>query len=196
MSDSPEVSVLIHELGGMLSSVQGFAHIAASNPDHPDRERFIGLAASEARRAAQALKDLHLVRALDRGAIAVSPPPAELGALLTAAAKEGSIADLPAHDDGLTVAVDFSKTAGPLGRCWARAVAPVAVAVSDDHVVIDVPLAPAADLARRAASLEAPYPDMVLCSVLRRLLRLWGGDVAVAAPGEWTVASLRLPRAR
>lgn len=195
MSDSPEVSVLIHELGGMLSSVQGFAHIAAANPGHPNRERYIALVASEARRAAQALKDLHLVRALDRGSLNASPPGIEASQVLDAAgvaAREGPRA---AELDGVRVSVDPAKVASLLGRTWARAVAPVAVDVAEGRVEILIPFARADELARRTEALEAPYPDMLVLSLLRRLLRHWGGDVTLGVQGEWTVARVALRRA-
>ncbi len=178
MGESPELAVLVHELGGMLSSVQGFAHIAAENPDHPDRERFIKLTASEARRAAQTVKDIHLVRSFDRGRIDPSPPPADLAALVDGA---------PA----VRVAVDAAKLKPVLTRCLGRAVAPPAFAGTD----IRVPLAPASELMRRVEAIDAPYPDMVLYAILRRLLRFWGGDVTLAADADWTVATISFPRA-
>ncbi len=183
MDESPELSVLVHELGGMLSSVQGFAHIAAENPDHPERERFIKLAASEAKRAAQTVKDVHLIRAFDRGRINPSPPPVELAALL---------GDGPG---AVRVAVDPGKVGGLLERCRAAAVAPAEVLVDDDRAELRVPIAPADQLARHTEALDAPYPDMVTWSIVRRLLRYWGGDVTLAAEGEWTVARIAFPRA-
>lgn len=179
MDESPELAVLVHELGGMLSSVQGFAHIAAENPGHPDRERFIKLTASEARRAAQAVKDIHLVRSLDRGRIAAHPPPVELKDLVEEA------------EAGVTVAVDPVKLTGLLDRCRAAAPAPLEVSGAE----VRIPVAPAADLRRRTDALDVPYPDMVVYSLLRRLLRHWGGDVTLAADGEWTIAALSFPRA-
>ena len=195
MSDSPEVSVLIHELGGMLSSVQGFAHIAEANPEHPNRERYIALAASEARRAAQALKDLHLVRALDHGSLIASPAPVEAAAVLDAAARHASLEDARWPGlEGVRVAVDPTKVTSLLGRTWARAVAPVEVVVAEGRAYVLIPLAPADELARRTQALEAPYPDMVVLSLLRRVLRLWGGDVTLGVQGEWTAARVGLPR--
>lgn len=178
MDESPELAVLVHELGGMLSSVQGFAHIAAENPDHPDRERFIKLTASEARRAAQTVKDIHLVRSFDRGRIDPSPPPADLAALVDGAPPMG-------------VAVDPAKLKPVLTRCLESAAAPPAFAGAE----VRVPLAPATELARRVEAIDAPYPDMVVYAILRRLLRYWGGDVTLAAEGEWTIATIAFPRA-
>jgi signal transduction histidine kinase len=195
MSDSPEVSVLIHELGGMLSSVQGFAHIAEANPEHPNRERYIALAASEARRAARALKDLHLVRALDRGSLAASPPPVEASAVVGAAAREASLGDAAFPElAGVRIAVDPPKVVSLLGRTWALAVAPVAVVTEEGRADLVIPLAGADQLARRSQALDAPHPDMVVPSLLRRILRHWGGDVMLAVRGEWTVAVVALPR--
>lgn len=193
MSDSPEVSILIHELGGMLSSVQGFAHIAEANPEHPNRERFIALAASEARRAAQALKDLHLVRALDRGAIPASPPPVALAGLLAEALGETSGSGGDAGE--VSVAVDPPKIASLLTRCCATATAPVEVVTAGGRAEVRIPVAPAEELHRRTQAVEAPYPAMVTFSLLRRILRHWGGDVVLGAEGDWTVAVVRLPRA-
>ncbi len=178
MDESPELSVLVHELGGMLSSVQGFAHIAAENPGHPDRERFIELTASEARRAAQTVKDIHLVRSFDRGRIDPTPPPVELSTF---------VEDAPA----VPVAVDPAKLKPLLDRCLDRAVAAPKFADAE----IRVPLAPASDLARRVEAIDAPYPDMVVYAILRRLLRFWGGDVTLAADADWTVATISFPRA-
>jgi hypothetical protein len=173
MGESPELAVLVHELGGMLSSVQGFAHIAAENPDHPDRERFIKLTASEARRAAQAVKDVHLVRAIDHGRIDRSPPPVDLATLVPGA-------------PSAPVVADPTKVRPLLDRCIAGAVAEPRFAGAD----VMLPIAPAADVGRRIEALEAPFPDMVGYAILRRLLRLWGGDVRLAADGEWTVATI------
>lgn len=178
MDESPELAVLVHELGGMLSSVQGFAHIAAENPDHPDRERFIKLTASEARRAAQTVKDIHLVRSFDRGRIDPSPPPVELAALVD---------DAP----GVRVTVDPVKVKPLLDRCVQVAAGPVEVSGAE----VRIPMAPADDLRRRAEALEAPYPDMVVYAILRRLLRYWGGDVTLVVAGEWTVATVSFPPA-
>ncbi|MDQ3951522.1 MAG: hypothetical protein M3279_00965 [Actinomycetota bacterium] len=180
MGESPELSVLIHELGGMLSSVQGFAHIAAENPDHPERERFIKLAASEAKRAAQAVKDVHLVRSFDRGRIHPSPSAVPLRALLG-----GDVGDV-------RVTVDPAKISDLLERCRGAAVAPVEA--DPERAELRVPIAPADQLGRRAEALDAPYPDMVMWSLLRRLLRHWGGDVTLAVEGEWTVARASFPR--
>lgn len=179
MAESPELSVLVHELGGMLSSVQGFAHIAAENPGHPDRERFIKLAASEARRAAQTVKDIHLVRSFDHGRVNPSPPPVELATLL------GD----PAAD--VAVRVDPAKIAGLLERCRAAAVAPEVVSGAE----LRIPIAAASELRRRTEALDAPYPDMVVFSLLRRLLRHWGGDVTLGAEGDWTVVTFAFPPA-
>lgn len=179
MSEGPELSVLVHELGGMLSSVQGFAHIAAENPDHPDRERFIKLAASEARRAAQTVKDIHLVRSLDHGRIDPAPPPVELSTLF---------ADAP---EGVLVVADPAKLSSLIERCRATALAPPEV----DGTAVRIAVAPAGELSGRAQGLDAPYPNMVVYSLVRRLLRLWGGDVTLAAEGERTVATLSFPPA-
>ncbi len=182
MDESPELSVLVHELGGMLSSVQGFSHIAAENPDHPDRERFIKLAASEARKAAQVVKDIHLLRSFDHGRIDPSPPPADLGGLIPGA-------------EGTRVAVDAAKVRGLVDRCVEAAPAPAEVLDAGERVEVRIPVAPAADLARKVEALDAPYPDMVGYAILRRLLRHWGGDVTLATAGDWTLAVLWFARA-
>lgn len=181
MGESPEFSVLVHELGGTLSSVQGFAHIAAENPDHPDRERFIKLAAKEARRAAQVVKDIHLVRSFDRGRIDPSPPPADLGALIPAAA-------------GVPVKADAAKIRGLLERCAEASPAPPEVHDAGDRVEVRLVVAPAAELARKVEALDAPYPDMVTYAILRRLLRHWDGDVTLATAGDSTLAVLTFAR--
>lgn len=181
MDESPEVSVLVHELGGMLSSVQGFAHIAAENPGHPDRERFIKLAASEARKAAQVVKDIHLVRSFDHGRIDPSPPPADLADLVPGAA-------------GASVVVDAAKVHGLLDRCVQASPAPPEVVDAGHRVEVRIPVGPAADLARKVEALDAPYPDMVGYAILRRLLRHWGGDVTLATAGDWTLAVLSFAR--
>ena len=179
MSESPELAVLVHELGGMLSSVQGFAHIAAENPDHPDRERFIKLAASEARRAAQTVKDIHLVRAFDRGRIDPAPGPVDLGTII----------DVPGAA-GVEVVADPAKARGVLERCLEKAAAPPEISTTGERVEVRVPIAPGAELARKVEAIDAPYPDMVTHAILRRLLRHWGGDVTLVAEGDTTVAVL------
>jgi hypothetical protein len=196
VTEGPEVAVLVHELGGMLSSVQGFAHIAESNPDHPDRERFIKLAASEARRAAQALKDLHLARSLDRGGIVASPPPVGMAELMSKVASE-------ARSDGLhlTGAPDVAVRADPaklgplLARCARAATAPPSVARTPTGAAFSLSVAPAADLERKRQALEAPYPDMVLFSLTRRLVRHWGGDLGMEARGDEVVVTISLAAA-
>ena len=187
MTEGPEVAVLIHELGGMLSSVQGFAHIAESNPGHKDRERYIKLAASEARRAALALKDLHLARSLDRGGIPAAPPPVDLAELL--ASVEGVDA-AAAH--GCMVRADPSKLRGLLGRCLLAGVSGARVSADGGGgAEIAVVLGPEADLQRRKQALAAPYPDMIPFSLMRRLLELWGGGLTLAAIDRDTVITLR-----
>lgn len=178
MSESPELAVLLHELGGMLSSVQGFAHIAAENPGHPDRERFIKLTATEARRAAQTVKDVHLVRSFDRGRIDPSPPPVDLASVVAGA-------------PSVMVVADPGKCGGVLARCIDAAASPPEF----DGAEVRIPIAPAGDLARRSQGLDAPYPDMILYAILRRLLRHWGGEVVLGVAGDWTVATLSFRRA-
>lgn len=196
MTEGPEVSVLVHELGGMLSSVQGFAHIAEANPEHPDRERFIKLAASEARRAAQALKDLHLARALDRGSVTAAPPPVEMSELMAAVAKEmpGDGLKLVGAPD-VAVRADPAKLAGPLARCAQAAQGPGEVRKAGAGVELVLVLGSAGELPRKQEGLEAPYPDMVLFSLTRRLVEHWGGELRLAAEGDATVARIRLPGA-
>jgi hypothetical protein len=179
MTESPELAVLVHELGGMLSSVQGFAHIAAENPDHPDRERFIKLAASEARRAAQTVKDIHLVRAFDRGRIDPAPGAVDLGTMFDAPGAAG-----------VQVVADAAKAKGVLDRCVEKASAPPEVVTSRELIQVRIPIAPATELTRKVEALDAPYPDMVTYAILRRLLRHWRGDVTLATEGDATVAVL------
>jgi signal transduction histidine kinase len=197
MPDSPEVSVLIHELGGMLSSVQGFAHIAEANPEHPDRERFIKLAASESRRAAQTVKDIHLIRSFDRGGVSAAPPPVTLAGLMEAvrAQHPDAVVEPVAGSEDTAVSVDPAKVASLLARCLAAATVPASMRVVPDGVAIAIALAPADELTRRTQALDAPYPDMIVFSLTRRLLRHWGGDLTLAAEGEWAVATILLPRA-
>lgn len=178
MSESPELTVLLHELGGVLSSVQGFAHIAAENPGHPDRERFIKLTASEARRAAQTVKDVHLVRSFDRGRIDPSPPPVGLASLVAGA-------------PDVMVVADPAKCGSLLARCVDAAAAPPEF----EGAEVRIPIAPAGDLARKTEALDAPYPDMILYAILRRLLRHWGGELVLGVAGDRTVATLSFRRA-
>lgn len=193
MTEGPEVAVLIHELGGMLSSVQGFAHIAETNPGHPDRERFIQLAAKEARRAAQALKDLHLARSLDRGGIDAHPPPVDVATLMDAVAEEtkGEGLRLIGAPD-VSVRADPAKLAGLLARCRSVAIAPPQVTRAGSGVEMVFALGDAAELGRRREALEAPYPGMLLFSLTRRLVRHWGGDLTIGAEGGSTVVRVRL----
>ncbi len=196
MTEGPEVSVLVHELGGMLSSVQGFAHIAEANPDHPDRERFIKLAASEARRAAQALKDLHLARALDRGSISAAPPTVEMSELMVKAANE-----MPANGlrlvgaPDVAVRADPAKLGGLLARCALAAASSPEVRRAGGGAEISLTLGAAEEIERKQQALEAPYPDMVVFSLARRLVELWGGALTISVEGDRTVATIRLPGA-
>jgi hypothetical protein len=118
------------------------------------------------------------MRSFDRGRVDPSPPPVDLGTLVPGA-------------EGVTVAVDPVKVRGVVERCLGAAAGPPAVAGTE----VRIPVAPASELARRAASLDAPHPDMVLYAILRRLLRHWGGDVTLAADGEATVAVVAFPAA-
>ncbi|HEV2755870.1 MAG TPA: hypothetical protein VG318_08860 [Actinomycetota bacterium] len=193
MTEGPEVSVLVHELGGMLSSVQGFAHIAEANPEHPDRERFIKLAASEARRAAQALKDLHLARALDRGGISAAPPPVALSELMARIVNEMATTGLHLTGaPGVMVRVDPAKAAGLLARCLGASRVPAEVRKAGGDAELVLVLGPAGELDRKRQALDAPYPDMVLFSLTRRLLEHWGGGLRLAAAGDVTTAVIRL----
>lgn len=195
MDESPELSVLVHELGGMLSSVQGFAHIAAENPDHPDRERFIKLTASEARRAAQTVKDIHLVRSFDHGKIDPAPPPVDLSELMATAFRQTSSKGLQLIGGlGVMVVADPPKVAGLLSRCIEAAVAPLSMTTAKGFAGVVLPIAPASDHSRKAQSLDAPYPDMIVYAILRRLVRFWGGDVTVSADGEWTAVTVAFRR--
>ncbi|MFN2586654.1 MAG: hypothetical protein ABR613_00860 [Actinomycetota bacterium] len=196
MREGPEVSVLVHELGGILSSVQGFAHIAEANPAHPDRERFIKLAAAEARRAAQTLKDLHLARALDRGTVAASPPPVEMTELMAPFVQETAGAGLhPAGGRGVMVRVDPAKLAALVARCIEASQTPPEMRMAGADPVLVIALGPAAELDRRRAALDAPYPEMVLFSLTRRLVECWGGDLTIGAEDDRTVVAIRLPAA-
>jgi hypothetical protein len=65
--DAEAESVVIHELAGLLSGLWSISEMVATRPDHPDREEFIGLLRTEARKAARTFKDLQNLRALRSG---------------------------------------------------------------------------------------------------------------------------------
>ncbi|MDQ3957456.1 MAG: hypothetical protein M3273_03945 [Actinomycetota bacterium] len=201
MTESKEVAVLIHELGGMLSSVQGFAHIAATAPDHPDRERFIGLVASEARRASRAVKDIHLIRSLDGGRISASPPAVGLRDLLDEVQRLAPSLELDVSPDvaDVRVGVDAGKLADPLVRCLEPA-APGAPAprieAGPDGVRLVRAIAPAEDVTRRTEALQEAYPAMLAFAIAARLLEHWGGALTLSVEGDWTVVTMSFPEPR
>ena len=196
MNESPEVGILVHELGGMLSSVQGFAHIASSNPAHADRERFIGLVASEARRAARAVRDLQLVRSLDAGRLPRHPPPLALGRVL--AEVDGLDSDAVASTQ---VSVGGAELPGLIARCFEAAAKRVPDHACEVHVVRDavemkLRFGAAEDLDSLREAVAAPYPEMVPVAITGRLLAYWGGGLSIEANDGRVILTLRLPVAR
>src|SRR5687768_8147285 len=68
--DETAESVVVHELAGLLSGLWSLSEMVATRPDHPDREEFIGLLRTEAKKAARTFKDLQNLRALRAGNLA------------------------------------------------------------------------------------------------------------------------------
>lgn len=67
MSDEVLIGNILHDLAGMMTSVQGLAQIVENKKDHPSRDEFLRMLSSEADKAATAVKDLQLLRALQEG---------------------------------------------------------------------------------------------------------------------------------
>lgn len=62
-------AAIVHDLAGYMTSINGLAEIVAARPDHVAREELIATLSRETRVAIQAVKDLQLVRALEKGSV-------------------------------------------------------------------------------------------------------------------------------
>lgn len=79
-------STILHELAGLISGIWSFSEIIESRPDHPERESFISLVRLESKKAAQAMRDLQLLSALESDQLRSEPGPVWLHELIAASA--------------------------------------------------------------------------------------------------------------
>jgi len=189
VSESPEVSTIIHELAGILSSLQGFAEIVESRPDHPEREKMISLVRKEARRAAQALKDLQMHRAMDAGRLVETLEPV----VLTQALAASPVAEL-LPENVPAVRADPKLLADLVTRCIELAAqdVPFEIVVTQDGIEIKLPMGSEVDADDVRKDVATGRATMRPLALARRLFERWGGDVLVEESDSQTFVVLVL----
>jgi signal transduction histidine kinase len=190
--ESEETSAVIHELAGILSSLQGFSEIVESRPDHPDRERLISILRQEARRASQALKDLQVFRALDAGKFGDRVEAVSLDDVLASTSDVAPVPeDLPAvradpllAPEVIARCIELASELNPQGRAEVVRVAEAAevrIAMGSDLDPEEID-----DGVRTGRAPMRPF------ALARRLLERWGGSVRVEPSGSQTFVVLVL----
>ncbi|MGH2731025.1 MAG: hypothetical protein ACRDJI_10520 [Actinomycetota bacterium] len=189
MSESPEVSTVIHELAGILSSLQGFAEIVESRPDHPEREKMISLVRKEARRAAQALKDLQTHRAMDADRLVETLQPVVLREALADSPVAGLV-----PDDMPAVRADPKLIADVIPRCIELAAqdALSEIVVTQGAIEIKIPMGSEADAEELRKDVATGRATMRPLALARRLFERWGGGARVEESDSQTFVVLVL----
>jgi signal transduction histidine kinase len=190
-SESPEVATIIHELAGILSSLQGFAEIVESRPEHPDREKMISLVRKEARRAAQALKDLQAHRAMDDGRLVERIE----SVVLTEALAESAVADL-VPEDVPAVRADAKLVADVIPRCIELAAqdALPEIVTTQSAVEIKIPMGGEVDPEEMRKDVTTGRATMRPLALARRLFERWGGGAHVEESDSQTFVVLVLAK--
>ncbi len=197
-------ATIVHELAGLLSGVWSFSEIVASRPDHPDRESFIGILRDESKRAAQAMKDLQLLRSIEAGRPGDAPGPVWLGELLAGAAKHSDHPELftelasAFHDDAPAVLAD----PGPLSEILVRVIdvgaelagdaeAELSVEQERDSVTIAI-ACPGLRRGEVEAGLVRGEGKLRVLYLARRLFGFWGGSISIEERVDHVTALLTL----
>lgn len=203
MSEDGLVSTILHDLAGMMTSVQGLAQIVEKQRDHPAIDELVSMLTSEADKAAQAVKDLQLVRAITDGS-----PVEALGAItvseLFLAVRESLSEDLrhgftPPPPGLPDVMADQDLLADLVGRCYEAA---SETNPSEDHhvralevdgmVEIMIDFGPAKDLEELLAGRESGRKGMRAIAISHRLLPRWGGQLEPRVSGGEVQIAFRL----
>lgn len=204
MGESRLVAVIVHDLAGYLTSINGLLEIMAVNPDHPAREEFSESVLMESRNAVQALKDLQLVRSIDAGDLPEtvdSVPPAKVLALAGEHLPQEHRRSLPVPAPDLPpVKADRGLLAEILGRCILLALKTNPEAARDttaqktnEGVRIDIDLGPsgaANDVEEGRRSGRKAMRPIALGALL---LPRWDGSLQTEVGGTSRISLLLAP---
>lgn len=207
MSDDALVANILHDLAGMMTSVQGLAEIVEQHKDHPEIDELVKMLSSEADRAAQAVKDLQLVRALDDGSpvealdtVTVSELFLAVRDALSEDLRHGFTPPPPGLPD---VYVDKDLIAGLIARCYEVA---SETNPAEDHQVramalegkveILIDFGPADDIKEILEARESGRKGMRALALAHRLLPRWNGQLEPRATDNEVRIAFKLDLAK
>ncbi len=191
MSDDALVANILHDLAGMMTSVQGLAEIVEHDRDHPEIDELVKMLSSEADRAAQAVKDLQLIRAIDAGAPVEALDTVTVSELFLAV-RESLSEDLrhgftPPPPGLPDVYVDKDLVADLIARCYEAASETnpaenhqVRAMAVDGKVEVLIDFGPADDLNEVLEARESGRKGMRALAIAHRLLPRWNGQLEPA----------------
>lgn len=194
MSEDILVSNILHDLAGMMTSVQGLAQILERKSDHPSRDEFTAMLSSEADRAAFAVKDLQLVRALEDGSPVEDLQEVSVGQLFLAI-RERLSDDLrhgfaPPPPDLPSITVDLDLLADLIARIYEHSSQTnpsedhhIAASVGEGQLIMHLTLGPLTTDPDMLGTWREGRKGMRPAAIASRLLPRWGGSVDTE-PGE------------
>jgi signal transduction histidine kinase len=200
--DAAAESVVVHELAGLLSGLWSLSEMVASRPDLPDREEFIALMRTEAKKAARTFKDLQNLRALRSGNLAERIEDVQIDDALEAAdaiANPDTSGRARQHPSDVTVRADMFALAEFVARLRDLAVelggeATDGVEVQPDCVDLVYLCGPDDRRSELIEGAERSDGRARLLYVLRRVVERWGGEVRVDTRAGDAAVVVRLRR--
>jgi hypothetical protein len=200
--DETAESVVVHELAGLLSGLWSLSEMVATRPDHPDREEFIGLLRTEAKKAARTFKDLQNLRALRAGNLAERIEDVRVDDVLEAAdaiANPDTGDHARQHPSDVTVRADMFVLAEFVARLRDLAVelggeATDRVEVQPACVDLVYLCGPEDRHSELLEGAERSDGRARLLYVMRRVVERWGGEVRVDARAGSAAVAVRLKR--
>jgi signal transduction histidine kinase len=204
VSDEALISNILHDLAGMMTSVQGLAQIVETQRDHPAIDELTSMLSTEADKAAEALRDLQLIRALAEGSPVEALGNVTISELFLAVREElsedlrhGFTPPPPGLPD---VFVDRSLVADLIARCYEAASETnpaeehhVRATFVDGKVEILVDFGDSADLAAVLEGRDSGRKGMRAIAIAHRLLPRWGGEVEARVTDDEVRLAFKLP---
>jgi signal transduction histidine kinase len=206
MSDEALISSILHDLAGMMTSVQGLAQIVETRRDHPSIDEFLSMLSSESEKAATAVKDIQLIRALADGqpvediqTVTVSELFLAIREALSEDLRHGFTPPPPGLPD---VVVDKMLIADLIARVYAEASQTnpaeehhVSASVSDGSVNVTVDLGPPEPGADIMQGIRSGRKSMRPAAIAYRLLPRWNGVLEPLVGDDSVRLVFRLPTA-
>lgn len=204
MTEDVLVSNILHDLAGMMTSVQGLAQILETKGDHPSRDEFAAMLSDEATKAAHAVKDLQLLRALSDGSPVEDLQRVTVSELFLAV-REGLSDDLrhgftPPPPDLPDITVDKDLLADLIGRCYETASQTnpsedhhVGATALDGRLEITLEFGPSDPDAEVIQGVRSGRKGMRPAAIAARLLPRWNGSVDARLSDDGVTLVFELP---